>query len=414
MAWAIPASFVPDRSRTVSPTEYDHNLVNFASHIDDGTLAQARETASMPFVYPHIALMPDAHFGKGSAVGTVIPTRGAVIPAAVGVDIGCGMIAARTQFGLVDIERGGGAGRTLHTLRLGVERAIPLSPGNYNLTASLGKWFAEPKIAELEERAARDGVDLSHSPKWREQLGSLGGGNHFIELCLDEEDRVWLFLHSGSRGVGNKIAQKHIAIAQKLCRTWHIGLPNRDLAYLAEGAPEFWAYIWELRWAQRFALLNRAEMMDRFAEVFGEWIGAPVVEEERINCHHNYTEQEEHYGETVWLTRKGAVDAHEGVDAVIPGSMGTRSYVVRGKGDARGLCSAPHGAGRRFSRTQARKRFTVADLADRMKGIEYRHGAEWIDEIPDAYKDIDVVMDDARDLVEVRHTLRQILNVKGT
>lgn len=303
----------------MSPTEYDHNLVNFASHIDDGTLAQARETASMPFVYPHIALMPDAHFGKGSAVGTVIPTRGAVIPAAVGVDIGCGMIAARTQFGLVDIERGGGAGRTLHTLRQGVERAIPLSPGNYNLTASLGKWFAEPKIAELEERAARDGVDLSHSPKWREQLGSLGGGNHFIELCLDEEDRVWLFLHSGSRGVGNKIAQKHIAIAQKLCRTWHIGLPNRDLAYLAEGAPEFWAYIRELRWAQRFALLNRAEMMDRFAEVFGEWIGAPVVEEERINCHHNYTEQEEHYGETVWLTRKGAVDAHEGVDAVIPG-----------------------------------------------------------------------------------------------
>ncbi len=397
----------------MSPTEHDHNLVNFASHIDDGTLAQARETASMPFVYPHIALMPDAHFGKGSAVGTVIPTRGAVIPAAVGVDIGCGMIAARTQFGPVDIERGGGAGRTLHTLRLGVERAIPLSPGNYNLTASLGKWFAEPKIAELEERAARDGVDLSHSPKWREQLGSLGGGNHFIELCLDEEDRVWLFLHSGSRGVGNKIAQKHIAITQKLCRTWHIGLPNRDLAYLAEGAPEFWAYIRELRWAQRFALLNRAEMMDRFAEVFGEWIGAPVVEEERINCHHNYTEQEEHYGETVWLTRKGRWTRTR---------AWTRSFRDRWapgptwSGEGRCARAVLRPARRRPSilRTQARKRFTVADLADRMKGIEYRHGAEWIDEIPDAYKDIDVVMDDARDLVEVRHTLRQILNVKGT
>lgn len=368
----------------------------------------------MPFVYPHVALMPDAHSGKGSAVGTVIPTRGAVIPAAVGVDIGCGMIATRTQFTLDDIERAGREGRTLHELRLRIEDAIPLSPGNYNLTASLGQWFAEPKIAELEERAARDGVDLSHSPKWREQLGSLGGGNHFIELCLDEQDRVWLFLHSGSRGVGNKIAQKHIVIAQKLCRTWHIDLPNRDLAYLAEGTPEFWNYIRELRWAQRFALLNRAEMMDRFAKVFGAWIGVPVAEAERINCHHNYTEQEEHYGETVWLTRKGAVNAHTGVDAVIPGSMGTRSYVVRGKGDVRGLCSAPHGAGRRFSRTQARKRFTVADLADRMKGIEYRHGVEWIDEIPDAYKDIDVVMHDARDLVDVRHQLRQMLNVKGT
>ncbi|NKS77958.1 RtcB family protein, partial [Rhodococcus hoagii] len=310
-------------------------------------------------------------------------------------------------------ERGGGAGRTLHTLRLGVERAIPLSPGNYNLTASLGKWFAEPKIAELEERAARDGVDLSHYPKWREQLGSLGGGNHFIELCLEEEDRVWLFLHSGSRGVGKRSHRSTSRSPEALPDMAHrVAQPGSRLP--GGGCAEFWAYIRELRWAQRFALLNRAEMMDRFAEVFGEWIGAPVVEEERINCHHNYTEQEEHYGETVWLTRKGAVDAHEGVDAVIPGSMGTRSYVVRGKGDARGLCSAPHGAGRRFSRTQARKRFTVADLADRMKGIEYRHGAEWIDEIPDAYKDIDVVMDDARDLVEVRHTLRQILNVKGT
>lgn len=398
----------------MTPTEHDHHLVNFASTIDDVTLAQARETASMPFVYPHVALMPDAHTGKGSAVGTVIPTRGAVIPAAVGVDIGCGMIAARTQLTMADLGRAEDNARTLHALRLRLEDAIPLSPGNYNLTASLGRWFAERKIAELEERATKDAVDLSHSPKWREQLGSLGGGNHFIELCLDQEDRVWMFLHSGSRGVGNKIAQKHIGVAQTLCRAWHIDLPNRDLAYLAESAPEFWAYIRELRWAQRFALLNRAEMMDRFSAVLGEWIGEPVVEAERINCHHNYTEQEEHYGEIVWLTRKGAVDAHEGVDAVIPGSMGTRSYVVRGKGDVRGLCSAPHGAGRRFSRTQARKRFTIADLAERMKGIEYRHGAQWIDEIPDAYKDIDVVMDDARDLVEIRYELRQVLNLKGT
>jgi tRNA-splicing ligase RtcB len=390
-------------------TKLDAKLLNWASHLDDNTRAQAQETASMPFVHPHVALMPDAHSGKGSAVGTVIPTRGAVIPAAVGVDIGCGMIAARTSLTEADLR-----GRDLAALRAAIEAAIPLSPGNYNLSDALGKWYAQPKIAELEALADKDGVDLSHSPKWREQLGSLGGGNHFIELCLDETDRVWLFLHSGSRGVGNKIAQKHIKTAQQLCRTWHINLPNRDLAYLPEGIPEFWEYIRELRWAQRFAYLNRAEMMDRFVHVFGEWIGSAIVEEERINCHHNYTEQEDHYGEKVWLTRKGAINAHEGVRGVIPGSMGTRSYVVVGKGSRPGLSSAPHGAGRRFSRTEARKRFTAADLADRMQGIEYRHGDEWVDEIPDAYKDIDVVMADAADLVEITHELRQILNVKGT
>lgn len=395
----------------MTPTKHGKNLLNWASQIDDNTLVQAEETATMPFIHPHVALMPDAHSGKGSAVGTVIPTRDAVIPAAVGVDIGCGMIAVRTQFTKSDVD---GNDRTLGELREIVEASIPLSPGNYNLTEALGKWYAQPKIEELEARAEKDDVDLSHSPKWREQLGSLGGGNHFIELCLDETDRVWLFLHSGSRGVGNKIAQKHIKVAQQLCKTWHIDLPNRDLAYLPQGVPEFWEYIRELRWAQRFAYLNRAEMMDRFAHVFGGWIGMSVQESERINCHHNYTEQEEHYGEKVWLTRKGAVNAHVGVKAVIPGSMGTRSYVVSGKGNRSGLCSAPHGAGRRFYRTEARKRFTEADLEARMEGIEYRHGAEWIDEIPDAYKDIDVVMEDAKDLVEVLHELRQILNVKGT
>lgn len=395
----------------MSPTQHGPKLLNWASQVDGNTLEQAEETASMPFVHPHIALMPDAHSGKGSAVGTVIPTRGAVIPAAVGVDIGCGMIAVRTQFTKADIEVNS---RTLSELREAIEEAIPLSPGNYNRTDRLNYYFARDKITELEVRAEKDGVDLSHSPKWREQLGSLGGGNHFIELCLDEEDRVWLFLHSGSRGVGNKIAQKHIKVAQDLCKTWHIDLPNRDLAYLPQGIPEFWEYIRELRWAQRFAYLNRAEMMDRFVNVFRRWIGPPVIEEERINCHHNYTEQEQHFGSDVWLTRKGAVNAHPGIKAVIPGSMGTRSYVVVGKGSKPGLCSAPHGAGRRFSRTEARKRFTEADLADAMKGIEYRHGAEWIDEIPSAYKDIDVVMEDAADLVQVLHELRQILNVKGT
>lgn len=387
----------------------DH-LINFASQIDDNTIEQAKETASMPFVHPHVALMPDAHSGKGSAVGTVIPTVNAVIPAAVGVDIGCGMIAARTTYSLSDLE-----GRDLADLRKSVESAIPLSPGNYNKRTDRFPFTAK-RIDALEHMAFALDVDLSHSPKWREQLGSLGGGNHFIELCVDERERVWLFLHSGSRGVGNKIAQKHIKIAQNACAGED--LPNKDLAYLRAETAEFAEYIRELRWAQTFAKLNRDEMMDRFMRAFAHWLGlaadsGPAIEVERINTHHNYTEQELHAGRSVWLTRKGAIDAHKGVMGLIPGSMGTRSYVVRGKGSVEGLCSAPHGAGRRFSRTKARQLFTADDLAHAMKGIEYRHGEAWVDEIPQAYKDIDQVMADASDLVEVVHELRQILNVKG-
>lgn len=391
------------------PKKVGSKLLNWASHLEDNTLAQARETASMPFVHPHVALMPDAHSGMGSAVGTVIPTLGAVIPAAVGVDIGCGMIGVRTGFTKTEVE-----GRNLTDLRLAIEASIPLSPGNYNI--GVDTWdFTASKLAELAGLASSNDVDLTHSPKWREQLGSLGGGNHFIELCLDETDQVWLFLHSGSRGVGNKIAQKHIKVAQRLCAQWWIDLPNKDLAYLPEGVPEFGRYIKDLKWAQRFAYLNRAEMMDRFGAVFAQWMGAEDHRElERVNSHHNYTVKEKHGKKDVWLTRKGAVDAHEGVKSMIPGSMGTRSYVVVGKGSAAGLCSAPHGAGRRFSRTEARKRFTLADLRNRMVGIEFRDGEEFVDEIPDAYKDIDTVMADAVDLVTIEHELRQILNVKGT
>ena len=320
------------------------------------------------------------------------------------------MIAVRTVLRHNDI-----GALDLAGLRRSIESAIPLSPGNYNRSTNRYD-FTAARLAELEELAAAEGVDLSHSTKWREQLGSLGGGNHFIELCLDEADRVWLFLHSGSRGVGNKIAQRHIKTAQRLCRRWWITLPNPDLAYLPEGTPELTQYLRELAWAQKFAFENRAEMMDRFVRAVEHWadFGRDELEAERVNSHHNYTVQEHHAGKDVWLTRKGAIAAHEGVRGVIPGSMGTRSYVVRGKGNASALCSAPHGAGRRFSRTEARKRFTADDLAARMVGIEYRHGEQWVDEIPDAYKDIDVVMADARDLVEIEHTLRQILNVKGT
>ncbi|MGB6124100.1 MAG: RtcB family protein [Gordonia sp. (in: high G+C Gram-positive bacteria)] len=385
-------------------------VLNYASSLEEKTLAQARQTASMPFVHSHIALMPDAHHGLGSAVGTVIPTLNAVIPAAVGVDIGCGMIAVETHLTASDI-----AGLDLAALRDSVESAIPLSPGVYN--SGTGRYdFTQARLDELTELAERTGVDLSHSPTWQRQLGSLGGGNHFIELCLDERDHVWLFLHSGSRGVGNKIAKKHIKIAERLCKQWWIELPTPELAYLPQGTPEFSAYLADLKWAQKFALENRGEMMDRFVRAVEHWTGADrdSIETDRVNCHHNYTVQEKHHGKTVWLTRKGAIHAGDGVRGVIPGSMGTRSYVVRGKGSKAGLDSAPHGAGRRFSRTEARRRFTADDLAARMVGIEYRHGEAWVDEIPDAYKDIDQVMEDARDLVDVEHTLRQILNVKGT
>lgn len=382
-----------------------NHVVNFASHLEDAALKQAEATATMPFIYPHVALMPDAHFGLGSSVGTVFGTKGAIIPAAVGVDIGCGMIGVCTNYTASDLE-----GRDLVTLRDYIERVIPLSPGNYNSTTL--KETAKVKVAELEELAESDGVDLSHSPTWKRQLGSLGGGNHFLELCLDELDRVWMFLHSGSRGVGNKIAQKHIKIAQAECKNEE--LPDKDLAYLTEGTEEFESYIKELNWAQRFAFLNREEMMDRFARELGFFVDKQLEEVERINCHHNYTVREEHYGETIWLTRKGAVLADEGTPALIPGSMSTASYVVSGKGNAEALRSAPHGAGRRMSRNQAKKRFSTADLDSRMAGIVYRPGKEWIDEIPDAYKDIDQVMADAADLVTIRHKLRQIVNVKGT
>ncbi|MGD7002008.1 RtcB family protein [Corynebacterium halotolerans] len=393
----------------MTPREIAPRVLSWASILDDATAQQAIALAELPFVTPHIALMPDAHFGLGSAVGTVIPTEGAVLPASVGVDIGCGMIAARTRYTAEDLGR-----IELTELRDQIERAIPLSPGNYNRKVHHG--HTRQRVEQLEQQAEREGVDLSHSPKWREQLGSLGGGNHFIELCLDEQDRVWCFLHSGSRGVGNKIAQKHIKIARTESEKGSIALADRDHAYLLEGTPEFDAYLRELHWAQHFALLNREEMMDRFVDQLARLMGddATEIEVERVNTHHNYTEKVGLAGQEVWLTRKGAINAELGRPGLIPGSMGTRSYVTRGLGNERALYSAPHGAGRTMSRTQAKKRFTAEDLDARMSGIVYRPGKQWVDEIPDAYKPIDQVMEDAADLVEIVHELRQVLNVKGT
>ncbi|WP_309070357.1 RtcB family protein [Arthrobacter sp.] len=385
----------------VSPT-----YVNFASILDDQTRAQNLKTASMPFIYPHLASMPDAHLGKGAAVGSVIPTLGAIIPAAVGVDIGCGMIAVRTQFTLEDLAR-----LDRKVLRQSIERAIPLSAGHSNKRVLDS---AQPRVDRLARDAERAGFDpASYSKQWALQLGSLGSGNHFIEVSLDENDNVWLFLHSGSRGVGNRIAQRHIRVALDLCDKRRISLPDNDLAYLTEGDEEFEEYIRQLRWAQDFALLNREEMMDRVIGCFARWTDGEVRELERINCHHNYTAQETHYGKQVWLSRKGAIDASPGRPGLIPGSMGTASYVVEGLGFAPALNSAPHGAGREYSRSAARRTFSREELRKAMRGIEYRDTDAFIDEIPAAYKDIDVVMEDARDLVRIRHTLRQIVNVKG-
>jgi tRNA-splicing ligase RtcB len=387
-------------------------LLNWASILDDQTRRQAENTASLPFIHPHVALMPDAHLGKGATVGSVLPTKAAIIPAAVGVDIGCGMIAVRTPWSTDEVRARG----PLAPLRGDIERAVPLSAGRYNkkLTDS-----AKRRVAELEDKADELGDKVLRSvtataPNWSMQLGSLGSGNHFIEVTADEQSRVWLFLHSGSRGVGNKIASKHIAIARERARRENLDLPDRDLAWLEEGTPEFDRYIAELRWAQHFALLNREEMMDRVADCLATHMRADGTPElERINCHHNFTQRERHFGEDLWVSRKGAIQAKRGQDGLIPGSMGTASYVVVGRGDPDSLESSPHGAGRAYSRSRARKTFTRAQLEESMTGIEWRHSDVFLDEIPAAYKDIDVVMQDAADLVEVRHTLRQLVNVKG-
>lgn len=381
-------------------------LINWASILEDGTRQQAMTAATMPFIHPHLALMPDAHLGRGATVGSVIPTLGAIMPAAVGVDIGCGMIAVRTQLtrDQLPAER--------RSLREAIERAIPLSAGGNNQKVS--RDHTRDRLEDLTRRAEQAGFDpTSYAGRWQLQLGTLGSGNHFIEVTVDELDRVWLFLHSGSRGVGNRIAQHHIRVARELCEKWWIRLPDQDLAYLVEGTEEFWAYIRQMRWAQHYALLNREEMMDRLVRQVEEWVGVDVERQEEINCHHNYTEQERHFGKDVWLSRKGAIRAAAGVPGLIPGSMGTASYVVVGKGFAPSLDSAPHGAGREYSRSRARRTFTREDLRAAMVGIEYRDTDAFIDEIPAAYKDIDRVMADAADLVEVRHVLRQLVNVKG-
>jgi tRNA-splicing ligase RtcB (3'-phosphate/5'-hydroxy nucleic acid ligase) len=376
--------------------------------IEPQAKAQLLNISEMPFVFKHIAVMPDCHLGKGATVGSVIATQGAIIPAAVGVDIGCGMIAVKTKFFAKDLPE------SLEETRKGIERRIPLGAGAANRAVSPS---AHKRIEKLRARAGKKDY-AKVDPKWLTALGTLGSGNHFIEISLDESDQVWVVLHSGSRGIGNKLASAHIKVAQKLMREMQIPLRDRDLAYLPDSMPEFKVYIEDLLWAQDFALLNREEMMDRVMTelsymFFKENGHQQEIEVERINCHHNFTQQENHFGQNVWLTRKGAIQMKQGQKGVIPGSMGTRSYIVSGLENTMAYHSAPHGAGRRFSRNEAFKRFTMEDFKKAMAGIECRHSAKLIDELPMAYKDIDEVMENSKELVKVEHTLKQVVNVKG-
>jgi tRNA-splicing ligase RtcB (3'-phosphate/5'-hydroxy nucleic acid ligase) len=370
---------------------------------------QILNTAKMPFIFKHVAVMPDCHYGKGATVGTVLATKGAVIPAAVGVDIGCGMIAVRTPLTRTDIPQ-------LSTIRSGIERAIPMSAGRNNtrITPTAAERIGTLEKLASDTKATPDDYDRN----WRLALGTLGGGNHFIELAEDADGAVWLTLHSGSRGVGNRIGNHYIKIAQKLCDKLRIDLPDRDLAYLPEDHPAFAEYLRDLNWAQQFALHSRNEMMDRVLTevsraVSGGEGGRRGLELQRINSHHNFTQQEDHFGARVWITRKGAIKATKDSWAMIPGSMGTRSYIVVGKENPMSFHSAPHGAGRRYSRTKARKLFTMNDLNRAMEGIEYRRSGALLDEIPGAYKDIDQVMENAHELVDTKFVLKQFINVKG-
>ena len=374
--------------------------------IEPQALAQIRNTASMPFIFGHVAVMPDCHFGLGATVGSCIPTKRAIIPAAVGVDIGCGMIAVRTPLTWADLPW------QMSGIRKHIEQHVPLSAGKYNQEVSES---AAPRVAQLEAMAAETGrLDFyeKRDRNWRRQIGSLGSGNHFIEIVLDENDRVWTFLHSGSRGIGNKVAAFHIQTAKKLMEQYFIQLPDKDLAYLAQDTQEFRDYLTDLQWCQEFARLNRDEMTGRALDALESRMG-PFTEQERIECHHNFTQWENHRGENILVSRKGAIEAKEGQMGLIPGSMGTHSYVVRGLGNQASFNTAPHGAGRRMSRGQARRTFTMEDFDREMTGIEVRRSDAFLDEMPGAYKDVDLVMEQSRDLVETVHTFRQIVNVKG-
>ena len=387
--------------------------------LEDAARKQLVNVASLPFIHHHVAAMPDVHWGMGATVGSVIPTKGAIIPAAVGVDIGCGMVAARTSLNASDLPD------HLAGVRSAIEKAVPHGRTNHGGEGDRGAWHNVPdavvdtmngndlaaRLTVIAAKHPKIGKSAARAPK---HLGTLGTGNHFIEVCLDEENMVWVMLHSGSRGIGNQIGQYFIESAKEDMKRWFISLPDDDLAYLPEGSQNFDHYVEAVGWAQDFALANRTLMLAATMRALQNALAREFAwGSVAVNCHHNYVTKEHHFGANVWITRKGAVRAREGDLGIIPGSMGARSYIVRGKGNPDSFNTCSHGAGRTMSRNEAKRRFTVADHEKATEGIECRKDADVIDETPMAYKDIDAVMAAQGDLVEIVHTLRQVVCVKG-
>ena len=383
--------------------------------VDEKAKEQLTATATLPFIFKHLAVMPDVHVGKGSTIGSVIPTKSAIIPAAVGVDIGCGMIAVQTSLMASDLPD------NLHPLRVAIERAVPHGLTPMKGRRDEGSWETPPNIIDEYWRQLLPGFEklTEKYPKFEKtnnyrHLGTLGTGNHFIEICLDEADRVWIMLHSGSRGVGNAIGSFFIELAKKDMERHFINLPNKDLAYLVEGTEHFDDYVDAVHWAQEFARLNREAMMHNVILAIRKIITKPFTTHLlAVNCHHNYVQKEHHFGENIFVTRKGAVSARKGEFGIIPGSMGARSYIVRGLGNEESFCSCSHGAGRVMSRSEAKRTFTINDQIKATEGVECRKDEAVIDEIPMAYKDIDAVMHAQKELVEIVHQLKQVVCVKG-
>ena len=378
--------------------------------VDDRSMEQLGNIAKLPFIHHHIAAMPDVHLGLGATIGSVIATHKAIIPAAVGVDIGCGMVAARLSITANDLDE-----KSLKKVFDQITRDVPVGRAQHadNRVLVDAVQPFEPGLKRLTDRHPELLKSFGKFSKWMNQMGSLGGGNHFIEVCLDEADQVWVMLHSGSRGIGNAIADHFIKLARKDMERWMINLPDRDLAYFPEGTEHFDDYVEAVHWAQEYAMQNRQCMLDLVLSALARHLPAFEVTTEAVNCHHNYVAHEHHYGANVWVTRKGAIRAREGDLGIVPGSMGAKSYIVRGKGNPESFNSSAHGAGRKMSRTAAEKSFTETDLANQTVGVICRKDKGVIDEIPGAYKDIDQVMANQNDLTEILHTLKQVVCVKG-
>lgn len=383
----------------------------YTEEVDSNALDQLKNIANLPFIHSHIAAMPDVHLGIGATVGAVIPTKGAIIPAAVGVDIGCGMTATRLSINASQLPD------NLKSVRVAIEAAVPVGFAMHksiyakNSTIKALDTVIEEKIIAKHPAIAK----MMKRPyrTWTQQLGTLGGGNHFIELCLDENQDVWVMLHSGSRGIGNVIGRYFISLAKKDMEKHIAHLPHHDLAYFTEGAKHFEDYVEAVHWAQEYALFNRREMMRLIIEALRQVLLPFEITKEAINCHHNYVAIENHFGEAVYLTRKGAIRAGAGDLGIIPGSMGAKSYIVRGLGNEQSFCSCSHGAGRKMSRHAAKRRFNIEDMKQQTEGVECRKDKKVIDEIPGAYKSIEAVMENQNDLVEIVHTLKQVVCVKG-